>query len=80
MSKNLIALQNKFLGHAETVYDQLSRIHDQQGHVSDDDISRLATEHNLPPAHVRATNRGTVFMTFHFPEIPHQHPDRRCRR
>lgn len=55
MSKNLIALQNKFLGQGQTVYDALSRLHDQQGHISDQDILELARQHDLPPAHVRAT-------------------------
>ena len=55
MSQNLIALQNKFLGHGQTVYDALSRLHDQQGYISDDDIQKLAKEHNLPPAHIHAT-------------------------
>ncbi len=55
MSKNLIALQNKFLGQGQTIYDALTRLHDAQGFVSDDDILRLAREHSLPPAHVRST-------------------------
>jgi len=55
MSKNLIALQNKFLGHGQTVYDVLSNLHDRQGFISDDDILRIAREHNLPPQHVRST-------------------------
>ncbi len=55
MSSNIIALQNRFLGHGETVYDRLSALYERQGHVSDDDISRLADEHSLPPAHVRST-------------------------
>ena len=55
MSRNLIALQNKFLGEGRTVYDELARIHERQGAVGDDDILRLARDHNLPPSHVRAT-------------------------
>jgi formate dehydrogenase iron-sulfur subunit len=55
MSNNLIALQNKFLGQGQTVYDELSRLHDAQGYIGDDDILALANRHNLPPAHVRAT-------------------------
>jgi formate dehydrogenase iron-sulfur subunit len=55
MSRNLIALQNKFLGEGQTVYDDLARIHDRQGHVSDDDILQLAEDHSLPPSLVRAT-------------------------
>lgn len=55
MSRNLIALQNKFLGEGQTVYDELVRIHDGQGFVGDDDILRLAETHNLPRSLVRAT-------------------------
>ncbi len=55
MSNNLIALQNKFLGHGQTVYDALSNLFDEQGYISDDDIAKLAAEHNLPPQHVRST-------------------------
>jgi formate dehydrogenase iron-sulfur subunit len=55
MSNNLIALQNKFLGQGQTVYDELSRLHDAQGHISDADLLELAQRHNLPPSHVRAT-------------------------
>lgn len=54
MSKNLIALQNKFLGHGQTVYDILSRLQAEQGFISDEDISRIAYDHQLPPQHVRA--------------------------
>lgn len=55
MSKNLIALQNKFLGQGQTVYDELSKLHEKQGYISDDDIVRVAKDHNLPPQHVRST-------------------------
>ena len=55
MSRNLIAMQNKFLGEGRTVYDELARIHGREGAVTDDDILRLARSHNLPPSHVRAT-------------------------
>ncbi|MBT5055117.1 MAG: hypothetical protein HOM68_01145, partial [Gemmatimonadetes bacterium] len=55
MSRNLIALQNKFLGEGQTVYDALARIHAEKGHIEHADILALAREHNLPPAHVRAT-------------------------
>ena len=44
MSNNLIALQNKFLGQGQTVYDKLSQVHEVQGYISDDDIADL----NLP--------------------------------
>ena len=57
MSRNLIALQNKFLGQGQTVYDELVRIHDRQGFVNNDDIRQLAETHNLPPSLVRATAR-----------------------
>jgi formate dehydrogenase iron-sulfur subunit len=55
MSRNLIALQNKFLGHGQTVYDALSRLHAEQGYIADADIERIALEFHLPRAHVRAT-------------------------
>jgi formate dehydrogenase iron-sulfur subunit len=55
MSRNLIALQNKFLGHGQTVYDALSRLHAEQGYIGDADIDRLAQEFHLPRAHIRAT-------------------------
>jgi formate dehydrogenase iron-sulfur subunit len=57
MSRNLIALQNKFLGEGQTVYDELVRIHEQQGFVGDEDIARLAEDHNLPPSLVRSTTK-----------------------
>ncbi len=55
MSNNLIALQNKFLGHGQTVYDKLSQLHEQQGFIGNKDIQAIATEFNLPPQHVRST-------------------------
>jgi len=54
MSKNLIALQNKFLGHGETVYDVLAKLREAQGFVGDEDIMRIAQDHQLPPQHVRS--------------------------
>ena len=70
MSTNLIALQNKFLGHGQTVYDRLSALHDRQGHISDADIERLARDHKLPPQHVRSTARF-------YEELGHDRPARR---
>ena len=55
MSKNLIALQNKFLGQGQTVYDELSRLFERQGFISDDDIQAVAEQFGLPPQHVRST-------------------------
>ena len=55
MSRNLIALQNKFLGHGQTVYDELSKLHDEQGYIGDNDFDRLAVQFHLPPQHIRAT-------------------------
>jgi len=55
MSRNLIALQNKFLGLGQTVYDALSRLHAEQGYIGDADIERIAQEFHLPRAHIRAT-------------------------
>ncbi len=54
MSNNLIALQNKFLGHGQTVYDVLSRLHDERGHLTDQDLAEVAKTHDLPMAHVRS--------------------------
>ncbi len=31
MSKNLLSLQNKFLGHGQTVYDKLANLREKQG-------------------------------------------------
>ncbi len=70
MSTNLIALQNKFLGHGETVYDVLSRRFDQQGYISDDDIEAIAAEYNLPPQHVRSTAKF-------YEELTHDKPANR---
>jgi formate dehydrogenase iron-sulfur subunit len=67
MSKNLIALQNKFLGHGTTIYDVLARLHEKQGFISDDDIAALAREHNLPPAHVRAVAKFYDELNQHEP-------------
>lgn len=55
MSRNLLALQNKFLGEGETVYDKLCTLHEEQGYISDGDIQNLAEQFHLPPQHVRAT-------------------------
>jgi NADH:ubiquinone oxidoreductase subunit E len=55
MSENLIALQNRFLGRGTTVYDKLAVIHEARGCVEDADIEALASQFNLPLAHVRAT-------------------------
>ncbi len=55
MSRNFIALQNKFLGHGQTVYDALGRAYEARGHLDDEDIRTIAQEHSLPLAYVRAT-------------------------
>ncbi|MEO0974939.1 MAG: NAD(P)H-dependent oxidoreductase subunit E, partial [Pseudomonadota bacterium] len=55
MSRNLIALQNKFLGQGETTYDLIARHFDAHGALTDDDIQRIAKENNLPAQHVRST-------------------------
>ncbi len=55
MQTNLIALQNKFLGQGQTVYDKLSNIFEEQGYIADADIESLANEFNLPKAHIRST-------------------------
>ena len=67
MSENLIALQNKFLGHGETVYDELSKLHAKQGYIDDGDIMRVAKQFHLPPQHVRATAKF-------YEELSHEKP------
>jgi formate dehydrogenase iron-sulfur subunit len=69
MSRNLIALQNKFLGHGQTVYDALQRVHAAQGYIGDADIERLAQEFHLPRAHIRATAKF-------YEELSHTKPAR----
>ncbi|MAE61248.1 MAG: NADH-quinone oxidoreductase subunit L [Planctomycetaceae bacterium] len=73
MSSNLIALQNKFLGHGQTVYDELSRLHEQQGHISDGDIEALARQFSLPAQHVRSTAKF-------YDELSHDTPARHVVR
>jgi formate dehydrogenase iron-sulfur subunit len=75
MSRNLIALQNKFLGEGRTVYDELARLHERQGHVADDDIARLAEEHNLPRSLVRATAK---FYDEFSQDVPAKHTLKVC--
>lgn len=67
MSQNLIALQNKFLGHGQTVYDELSKLHEQQGYIGDEDIERMAREFHLAPQHIRATAKF-------YEELSHEKP------
>ena len=69
MPNNLIALQNKFLGQGQTVYDKLSQAHEAQGHISDDDIAQMAKQFNLPPQHVRSTAKF-------YEELSHDRPAR----
>jgi NADH:ubiquinone oxidoreductase subunit F (NADH-binding)/NADH:ubiquinone oxidoreductase subunit E len=69
VSRNLTALQNKFLGHGKTIYDILARHHDEHGAISDADIDRLAREHGLPAQHVRATAKF-------YEELMHESPAR----
>ncbi|MCP4499908.1 MAG: hypothetical protein GY822_08090 [Deltaproteobacteria bacterium] len=56
MSKSLIALQNRFLGQGDTVYDRLAQLHDEKGiakqKITQDDLVALSKETNSPPAHV----------------------------
>ncbi|MCB9595065.1 MAG: NAD(P)H-dependent oxidoreductase subunit E [Sandaracinaceae bacterium] len=54
MSANLIALQNRFLGQGETVYDRLAQLAHDRGALRDEDLLALAKELSLPPAHVRS--------------------------
>jgi len=55
MSKNLIALQNHFLGTKQSAYELLSVLQKDQGYISSADIDRLAAEHLLPPQLLRST-------------------------
>ena len=54
MSTNLIALQNRFLGRGETIYDKLSRLRMERGVITGEDISTLAEQLRLPKALVRS--------------------------
>ena len=54
MSRNLIALQNRFLGRGDTVYDRLAALRAAQGVISPEDIAGLARDLSLPRAHVRS--------------------------
>lgn len=75
MSDNLIALQNKFLGHGQTVYDKLAQLHDMNGAITDADIDRMAAEFNLPPAHVRSTAK---FYEELAKDVPARHEIKVC--
>ncbi len=55
MSRNLIALQNKFLGQGTTLFDVLSNLKEKQGHISTADIEKIAAELHLPLQQVRST-------------------------
>jgi NADH:ubiquinone oxidoreductase subunit F (NADH-binding)/NADH:ubiquinone oxidoreductase subunit E len=54
MTSNLIALQNRFLGAGETIYDRLAQVVEEKGAIDAEDILRLAKEANLPPSLVRS--------------------------
>ncbi len=54
MSKNLIALQNKFLGKGDTIYDRLARLREEGRSLDDAALEALALETGLPKAHVRS--------------------------
>lgn len=54
MSTNLIALQNRFLGRGETVFDALAKHRAEHGPLDERKLSELAREWNMPPAHLRA--------------------------
>ena len=55
MSKNLIALQNRFLGNEKTAYGLLSARRRQRGKISTEDIDQLAADHHLPAQLLRST-------------------------
>ncbi|MBM64953.1 MAG: hypothetical protein CMH55_01810 [Myxococcales bacterium] len=54
MSSNLIALQNRFLGAGETIYDRLAQVAEEQGAIDSAAIDQLAKELKLPPAIIRS--------------------------
>ncbi len=67
MSHNLIALQNKFLGLGETLYDKLSQHYEAEGILSDQRLAELAETFHLPPQHVRSVARF-------YEELSHNQP------
>ena len=54
MSANLIALQNRFLGRGETLYDRLAQLKHDKGALHSHDLLALAKDAKLPPAMVRS--------------------------
>jgi len=54
MSKNLIALQNRFLGAEKNAYELLVALREKQGRISVADIDQLADDHHLPPQLLRS--------------------------
>ncbi len=73
MSANLIALQNRFLGRGETVYDRLARLDEEKGALSSEDLLALAEEMGLPPAHVRSVAKF-------YDDLAHEAPAKRTLR
>ena len=55
MSKNLIALQDRFIGVEKSAYELLSELAGREGSITTDDIDRLATTHQLPAQLLRST-------------------------
>ncbi len=54
MPNHGIALQNRFLGRGETLYDRLAARFEAGGGLAEDDLRALAGETGLPPALVRS--------------------------
>ena len=54
MSKNLIALQNRFLGRGDTVYDKLAGLRESEGAITESGIAALSRDTGLPAANLRA--------------------------
>ena len=54
MSKNHIALQNRFLDGRDSVYDRLAGAYEAAGRITGDTIRHLAEELRLPVANIRA--------------------------
>ena len=75
MSRNLIALQNRFLGSGDTAYDHLAKIAEERGAITNADIEALAQEKNLPPAFLRTVAKFYDDMRI---EVPVQSRLRLC--
>jgi NADH:ubiquinone oxidoreductase subunit F (NADH-binding)/NADH:ubiquinone oxidoreductase subunit E len=67
MTSNLIALQNRFLGAGETIYDRLAQLAQEKGALSDEDLDNLAKSTNLPESFVRSVAKFYDDLRHHQP-------------